>query len=342
MQVAPVYAGAIGGDHGCRTGAGSACQKVPYGLGWGSVAAADPVGIFLHLPLPLHSPKGARIGEVRRIQCHQQRGVGIFSIPVGIAHAVGHHPTLLRGRSHHEAPGTHTEGIYRLGIQMLRQLIVRRGQRRADHAVLGSVDIPLLVFNPNAHGEGLGLHGDAGLLQHGEGIPGAVADGQHHMAGGDYLPLCRPHPGNRAPFQHQPGDLSAEAHLAPQRENPLPKILHHFQQHIRTHMGLGVVENLLPGTGLHKLLQNPADSGVVHPGVQLAVGEGAGSPLAELDIAGRIQLPGGEKLLHLFMPGQGILPPFQHQRFQAGHGKNQRREHSGRAEAHHHRAVLRA
>ena len=42
-------------------------------------------------------------------------------------------------------------------------------------SVLGGVHVPLAVLDADPHGEGLGLHGDPGLVQHLEGIPCAVA-----------------------------------------------------------------------------------------------------------------------------------------------------------------------
>ena len=81
------------------------------------------------------------------------------------------------------------------------------------------------------------------------------------------------------------GDLCAKANLTAQRNDPAADILHNRQQYVSTHMGLGIVEDILPGSGLHELLQNPADSGVVDSGIELAVGEGTGAALAELDVA---------------------------------------------------------
>ena len=102
-----------------------------------------------------------------------------------------------------------------------------------------------------------------------------------------------------------------ETHLAPQGDDLFAEILHHLQQHIRAHMGFGIIEDILPGPKSHKLLQNPVNSGIADAGVQLAIRKGPRTPLAELDVAFGVQgsvLPEGR---HLFMAGNCVLPPLQ-------------------------------
>ena len=224
---------------------------------------------------------------------------------------------------------------------MLHQLVIRRGQSRVLHAVLRPVDDGLLLLNPGSHGKGLWLHGNSRLFQHLEGIPGTVADGQHRRPAGDDFPRIGLYAGELAVFGFQACNLGRKTHLAPQLHNPLSQILHHGQQHVRAHMGLGIIEDVLPGSGLHHLLQHPADSGVVDAGVQLAVGEGARAPLAELDIAARIQAPSRKEGLHLGMTALGILSPLQNQGLPARLSQNQGGKHPRRAEADDHRPEFR-
>ena len=224
---------------------------------------------------------------------------------------------------------------------MLHQLIVRRGQSGVFAAVLGNVDVPLLLLDTHAHGEGLRLHGNAGSVQHFKGIPGAVSDGQHRPITGNDRPVGDFQPGQAAIFRTQAGDLGVEPHLTPQGDNAFAQILHHGQQHVGADVGLGVVENVLPCPRRHKLLQNPADSGVIDPGVQLAVGKGSRTALAELDVAFRVQLPRLEEFFHLGVAGCGVLSPLQNQRLPARQRQNQRGKHPPGAEAHHHRPFFR-
>ena len=168
-----------------------------------------------------------------------------------------------------------------------------------------------------------------------------MADGQHAGIAGNDLPCFGLQTGKLSILGAQACDLGIEANFTAQGNDPLADILHHGQQHICAHMGLGIIENILPGTGLHKLLQNPADSGVVDTGVQLAIGEGSGTALAKLDIASDIKNAGFKEFLYLFMAGFRILAPFQNQGLPSGNGQHQRRKHTGRAKAHNYRTLFR-
>ena len=196
------------------------------------------------------------------------------------------------------------------------------------------------MLNAHTHGKGLGLHGYLAMMEHLEGIPGAVANGKNCPVAFDHTAVQQFQSGEAASLCANIDHLAVEAHFAAQGNYPLAQILDHFQQHIGTHMGLGIVENLLPGTESDKLVQHPADSGIVHTGVQLAVGKSTCAALTELHIAPFIQLTRGEELLHFFVPGNRILSPFQNDGLQACHGQNQCREHARRTEANHHGTFL--
>ena len=241
MQIAPDYPRAIGGVDASRAGAGVSIEKIPHSLRGSPVAAAELIGPLLDLPLPAHPPQIAGIGKNFRVQSDEQGRVGVLPRPVGIAHAVGHHTPRLRGGGNHIASGAHTKGIHGILVQMLYQFIIRRGQRRILRAVLGPVYVLLRVFDPHAHGKGLGLHGNFLFLQHGEGIPGAVPDGKHCLFAGDPLSGLGYERTKRTVFLFHSGHLGAKPHLAPQGNDLFSQILHHLQQHIRTHMGLGVI-----------------------------------------------------------------------------------------------------
>jgi hypothetical protein len=53
-------------------------------------------------------------------------------------------------------------------------------------------------------------------------------------------------------------------------------------------MGLGIKQNILPGTGRHHLFQDPGDPGIIQAGVELTIREGTGTSFAKLDIGFRI------------------------------------------------------
>ena len=72
-------------------------------------------------------------------------------------------------------------------------------------------------------------------------------------------------------------------------------------------------------------------------GGQLAVGEGACAPLAELDVGGRIEHAGGPEPLHVGGPLLHRAAPLQHDGGNAAAGQVEGGEEPGGAHAHHHR-----
>ena len=168
-----------------------------------------------------------------------------------------------------------------------------------------------------------------------------MSNGKDHLIAVDQFTAVDLKSTDSAIFLADTCNLRVESHFAAQIDDPLAQILHHRQQHIRTHMGLGIIENLFPCTGFHELLQHPADSGVIHTGIQLAVRECACTAFTELDITSGIQLTGGKESLHFLMSGLGILTALQNQRRKAGIGKDQCRKHTRRAKAYHHGAFFR-
>ena len=207
-------------------------------------------------------------------------------------------------------------------------------------AILSFVNILLQMFNTDAHSKRLCLHGNAHRFQMAEGIPGAVSDGKNHMITGKSFLFVDLQAGNSAVFLVQVRNLGIEPDFTAQREDPLTDILHHGKKHIGTHMGFGIKENILTGAGFHKLLQHPADTGIVHAGIQFTVRESTGTAFAELDIAFCIQFAGLEEFLYFFVTGSCIFTPFQNNGAKAVDGQNQRRKHTGRAKPYHHRAMF--
>ena len=80
---------------------------------------------------------------------------------------------------------------------------------------------------------------------------------------------------------------------------------------------------------------------VLGAGVQLAVGKSAGAALAELDVAGEIQFPGGPEPLHIGGTLLHFSPPLQQNGSGSGAGQHQRGKQTRRASAYHHRRQLR-
>ena len=221
------------------------------------------------------------------------------------------------------------------------QLVVggRQGRVRGQGAVLGFIEPPLGVFDADAHGEGLAFHGDSGVQQHLEGIPGAVAHGQDQRAapaGADASVLFPGDGGEAAAGAGNAGQAAAELHAAAQCFNAAAQRLHHRHQYVGPNVGFGVQQDVVPGAGLVKLLQDPANAGITDAGIQFAVGESAGAALPKLDVAGGIQPAGFPKGFHFAPAGFSVLAPFQHNGPEAGFRQHQRGKYAAGAEPGHH------
>ena len=74
-----------------------------------------------------------------------------------------------------------------------------------------------------------------------------------HLPPADYK-LVQHYAGKPVPIQTELCNSAAKTHLATQCLNPAPEVLNHLQKHIRSHMGLGIIQNILLGTGGDELL----------------------------------------------------------------------------------------
>ena len=234
---------------------------------------------------------------------HQQPAVAVLPVPGPSAHAVGHQPSGFGGGGHHLAAGADAEGEGRAAVgQVAGQLVVRRGQLFPGGAELGQTDVGLPVLDAHADGKGLLLHGDPGLEEHPEGVPGGVAGGQHQGVG---LQVVGPPGGGH-------GETGQPAVLLPQAGEPVlepdvtapgqqlgPDALHHLAEHVGADVGLVGPEDVLRRAVLHQGLQHGGDAAVVGARGQLAVGKGACATLPELDVGERVQHPGGPEGGHV-------------------------------------------
>ena len=92
------------------------------------------------------SPKGHAVQgafpEILGEHLDHQGGVGVPPRPVKVAHAVDHHLPGPGAGAHHEAAGTHAEGVYAPAPGLPGQLVVRRPQLgvAGEGTVLAFVD----------------------------------------------------------------------------------------------------------------------------------------------------------------------------------------------------------
>ena len=317
VQLAPAHPGAISWQDGPRPVRGAGMQEVLHPLGGGGeIFAAVEERSPLPLLLKAHPGQHVLPGEVLRRDAHQKAAVDVGPVPGAQAHAVGHQFSGGGGGGHHLTAGADAEGEGGpAGGQVTGQLIVRGGQPVGGGAILGQADGALIVLNAHADGEGLFLHGHPRLGQHGEGVTGGVAGGQDQSVAGQGIgplgPLHR-EGGQRPAGLLQPGQPVPKAHIAAQGDQLLADVLHRLAQHVGADVGLVGPAHVRRGPGLDQGVQHRSDAGVVGAGGQLAVGEGAGAPLAELHVGGAGQLPGAPEVLHVLCALLHRAAPLQH------------------------------
>ena len=300
-----------------------------------------PIGRLLDFPLPVHAAQHIFPGKILRMEGHKQCRVGIFPAPPGIAHAVGAYAARFRGCRKHIAAGAHAECIGTGAVgQMTAQIIAHRRQVLSPgSSVLGHIQIRLTMLDANAHGKGFPHHGNPRPPEPFKGIPGAVADGQNHVPGGNHFRPVDFYTGHGAVFLPQSRQLCAEPYFTAAGNHGFPNLPHHPHQNIRSDMGFCVIANLRRGAVTGKLVQNPPIAEIVGIGVQLAVGKGSRAALAELHIVFRVQRTAGAEQIHRFLPGIHIAAPLQNNGSCPGIGQHQGRKHARRAESHNHRAL---
>ena len=128
----------------------------------------------------------------------------------------------------------------------------------------------------------------------------------------------------------------AEADVAAQADELQPDVPHHLAEDISAHMGTEGMGDVLRCAHLNKGVQHRANAGVMSAGSQLAVGECACAPLAELDVGGGVQLTGAPELLHLFRPLLHRCPSLQDDGGDAVPSQVQGGKQTGGTHAHHH------
>ena len=243
--------------------------------------------------------RAARAGgaDVLGREADDDAGIGVALVARVLAHAVGHHPARLGGRGDDRAARAHAEAVDRAAVlRVVHQLVVGGAEQRMAGVLLaepGAIDHALRMLDAKADRERLGLHRHAALVQHGEGVAGAVAEGEHDLVGAQLLGACfgacaarDRQAANPAGLDPQVDDARAEADLAAEALDLGAHLLDHADQPEGADVRLGDVGDLLGRAGLDELLDHLARemARVADLAPELAVGKGAGAALAELDV----------------------------------------------------------
>ena len=139
------------------------------------------------IPLEGDTRQGVVPAEILRGDVHQQRAVDVLFVTGKFAHAVGHHPMLLRRGGHHLSAGADAEGEHPPSVGQMAAQFIGGGRQTGVSGVLlvlGGVAIGLPLLDADAHGEGLGLHGDAPAVEHFKGITGGVTGAEDQLSAG--------------------------------------------------------------------------------------------------------------------------------------------------------------
>ena len=210
---------------------------------------------------------------------------------------------------------------------------------RPGVAVLGLADGGLVMLDADADGEGFALHGDAGLMEEGKGVPGGVTGGQHEGISGEVVGALRTgdgEPGQATILLAETGELVAKADIAAQANQLQPDVPHHLAEDVSAHMGTEGMGDVLRCAHFNEGVQHGADAGIMGTGGQLAVREGACAALAELDVGGGVQLTGAPELLHFLRPLLHRCAPLQDDGGDAVPSQIQGGKQTGWPHAHHH------
>ena len=325
--------------------------------GIGSTPTAE--GPPLQIPLQRNPRQGITrmpfVGlQILGFEGHHQAAVGIALIAGVLAHAVGHHPPLLRGGPHHKTARTHAEAVNAAAIAgVMNKLVFRRAKpRMARHrSPAGLIDQGLRVLDPHTNRKRFALQLHPHLIEHGETVPGRMAGRQHEVTAGQLLTIGQQKSLQAEGFlaaaglQQQTVHTTTEAHLTPQGFDARTQATHHGGQLEGADMRPMHREDFGVGTASHQLLKHLASVvlGIAHLAVELAVGKGAGTPLPELGIGFRIKgllpPPEGEGLLG---PLLHRLPTLQQQGLKPHLRQQQRSEIAAGAGTDHHGACLQA
>ena len=222
---------------------------------------------------------------------------------------------------------------------MLAELVLAHRQHRVagGGVVEAFINLGLQMLGPEAHRERLAFQRHALPVQHGKGVPGAVADRQDQLLAGK-IARCGLNARQGTVFDLQTGQGGVEPHLTAQRDNFLPDAADDAAQKVSTHMGLLPPGNVRRGAVLQKGIGHKGAKRVAHAGGQLAVGESTCAALAKLDVGVQVQFTGLFKMLDGFHALVQFWAAFQHQRTEAAAGQQQRGKEARRAKAHDHRA----
>ena len=199
----------------------------------------------------------------------------------------------------------------------MSQLVRRRAENfRRIFSVLVFIDHFLRMFNPYTHRKRLRLHQDPRLFQPKKGVPGTVSHGKHRHGSFQILAVVDGHTHKPSVFDIKIGHTGAEPDGAAPCFDLMAHVLNDGDQLVSPEMGLLVIQDLRRSS---RFTENPqyfliAPMRIFHRGIQLSVGKGSGSALAELHIGLCVQNSGVPELFHFLLADVRLVSPLQQDR----------------------------
>ena len=258
-----------------------------------------------------------------------------------VAHSVGHHAAILAGGSAHLTAGAHAEGVHAPLAHMLAKLIFapRQGRVPGSTVVKALFNFCLQMFRAESHRKRFAFQRQAHGMQHGKGIPRAVAHCQDQLVAEDAARRGS-NAAQRAAAGLQAGQRRVKVYFPAKVFDLSADAGNNAAQQVSAHMGLLPPGDIRRGAVLQKGVRHKAAQRIPHAGGQLAVRECSCAALAKLDIGVGVQRAGLLKLLHSGHTVRQGRTALQHNGVVTIAGQQQGRKQPRRAKADHHRAVF--
>ena len=191
--------------------------------------------------------------------------------------------------------------------------------------VLGAVDVRLEVLYAHSHGEGLALEGDACVAKQLEHVSRRVSAGKYHVTHGPAFlhekaaslsaleDDCRHMPAPDVEFR----ESGAQAQFPARGLDALADLGDDGGEQVASHMGLRIPEYAAWRPGLHEGLEDEAVRRALGAGLQLAIGETAGSAQTELYVALGVKLTRSNEALDVGRAPRSIPATLHEQGFES-------------------------
>ena len=176
---------------------------------------------------------------------------------------------------------------------------------------------------------------------------------EDHVGGGDALLAHEPALGvaalegdgddtARADGAHElePGHAATAAYLAASGLDLVAEASHHAGEHVASHVGVRVVEDLRVCPSVDQTFQHQAVIGALGAGGELAVREGPGAAQAKLDVGLGVEDAPLVEGCHHGRASRDVVTPFHQQWGESRARQRKRAEETGAAGAHDDRTVL--